>query len=461
MGIAANLFHNPSNRGNTLSYRIRPSEKQVQDQQERWNDLAEVLKEGLKSEFGKPVSSWLQGSYKFGTQIRPARLNEEFDIDLGVYVEWRGSAQDGDIGAEELKDKVQDILEDYANDAANDASEVTAPKSRCNRIRFADDFHIDVPSYHLDSEDDARELATEDDDWENSDPKAIYIWWKEQFDGIERDRARRLTRYLKMWAALTFEEKSRPSSILLSVLVARTLNATDTSDLSGDDEFLRAVVKGIQDRLTKSRVVRNPANTAEDLNRLTEDDFEILQVELGNFLGIADRALDATDEYESADIWSEAFRHFFPFPEEDETQSGSAKAASSAVSLYRCDPDIAIVATAGNRRWSGFNEIGPIPRGCEISFAIAQPEELPEGCQITWTVRNEGTEAESVNDLGHVAGTGIRNKESSAYKGNHFMDVVVKLNGRQVGRRRVKVRVSGLGLPLRNPRRPAWIKLRK
>ncbi len=41
------------------------------------------------------------------------------------------------------------------------------------------------------------------------------------------------------------------------------------------------------------------------------------------------------------------------------------------------------------------------------------------------------------------------------------MDVVVKLNGRQVGRRRVKVRVSGLGMPLRNPRRPAWTKLRR
>lgn len=338
---------------------------------------------------------------------------------------------------------------------------MTAPKTRCNRIRFTDDFHIDVPSYHLNREDDVRRIATEDDEWKNSDPKAIYVWWKDQFDELERDRARRLTRYLKIWAALTFEQASRPSSIFLTVLVAMTLRATDTADLSGDDEFLRAVVNGIQDRLTKSRIVRNPANTAEDLNRLTEDGFEALKAELEKFLSIADRALYATDVHESADIWSEAFKHFFPFLEEDEMQSGSAKEASGAVSRFRCDPDVNVVATAGNQRWKGFNKIGPIPRGCEISFAIAQPEQLPDGCQVTWTVRNEGTEAESVNDLGHVAGKGIRNSESSAYKGNHFMDVVVKLNGRQVGRRRVKVRVSGLGIPLRNPRRPAWIKLRK
>lgn len=460
MGIAANLFHNPSNRENTLSYRIRPSETQVQDQQERWNDLADVLKDSLKSKFGKPVSSWLQGSYKFGTQIRPARLKDEFDIDLGVYLEWRGSPEDEDVGAEELKNEIQEILKEYAADDSNDSSEVTAPKMRCNRIRFADDFHIDIPSYHLDRDDDARELATQNDEWENSDPKAIYIWWKDQFDGPDRDRARRLTRYFKMWAALTFDGASRPSSILLTVLVARTFGKADVDGLSGDDEFLRDAISGIRDRLTSSSVVRNPANAAEDLNRLSEADFQKLMDELESFLDTADRALAATDEYESADIWSEAFGHFFPFPEEDETQSESAKSASGAVSFFRCDPDVKIVATAGKRRWDGFNEIGPIPRGCEISFSIVRPEDLPEGSQVTWTVRNEGPEAESVNDLGHLSGIGIRNTEKSAYKGNHFMDVVVKLNGRQIGRRRVRVRVSGLGIPLRNPRRPAWTKLR-
>lgn len=146
---------------------------------------------------------------------------------------------------------------------------MTPPKTRCNRIYFADGFHIDVPSYHLDLEEDARELATEDDKWKNSDAKAIYLWWKEQFDGSERDVARRLTRYLKMWAALTFELATRPSSIFLSVLVARTLVTTNLKNFSGDDEILHAVVLGIQDRLTKSSVVRNPANAAEDLNHLS------------------------------------------------------------------------------------------------------------------------------------------------------------------------------------------------
>ncbi|SFQ09327.1 hypothetical protein SAMN04488047_1342 [Tranquillimonas alkanivorans] len=237
MGIAAKLFYNPEDRQDTLAYRVRPSDEQIEEQQERWNDLAEVLKNGLRDVFGKPVSSWLQGSYKFGTQIRPARTGEEFDIDLGVYVEWQGSAESGEVKPLELKDRVQSILDDYAADGANDATSVANPKQRCNRICFLGDFHIDVPSYHLDRVADLRDLATQDGERESSDPKAIYVWWKDQFEGSERDRARRLARYLKMWAALTFEAPARPSSILLTVLVADAMKAINSERLSGDDEY--------------------------------------------------------------------------------------------------------------------------------------------------------------------------------------------------------------------------------
>ncbi|MEL6521048.1 MAG: CBASS cGAMP synthase [Pseudomonadota bacterium] len=461
MGIAAKLFHNPEDRENTLAYRVRPSDEQIAEQQERWNNLADVVKEGLRGTYGKPVSSWLQGSYKFGTQIRPARMGEEFDIDLGVYIEWEGSAESGDVEPLELKDKIQSILDDYADEPTNDATGTSDPKSRCNRICFTDDFHIDVPSYHLDRTADARDLATQDDEWENSDPKAIYVWWKDQFEGGERDRARRLARYLKMWAALTFESASRPSSILLTVLVARALNSTDTDGISGDDEFFRTVVDQIERRLRRSVVVRNPANTHENLNRLSDDACAAFIDKLGELLSVADRALGADDEFGSADIWTEAFKHFFPFPKEDE--QAVAKAADSArnvMAVARYDPDVQVVATSGNRRWEGFNSLGPIPKGCDIRFEVVNPRTLPEGSTVYWTVRNEGAEAEATNDLGHVAGTGLTNKENSAYRGRHFVDVVVKLNGRIIGRRRVKVQISGLGIPKRNSARPAWTALR-
>lgn len=461
MGVAARLFHNPEDRENTLAYRVRPSDEQIEQQQERWNDLADIVKERLAAEFEMPVSSWLQGSYKFGTQIRPARTGEEFDIDLGVYVEWPGSSESGNVKPLSLKTHVQAILDEYAEDEANDATGTADPKPRCNRICFTDDFHIDVPSYHLDRNSDARNLATESDEWEISDPKAIYVWWKEQFEGAERDKARRMVRYLKMWAALSFENSSRPSSILLTVLVAHAVGAIDAGDFSGDDEYFRAVVDEVEGRLRSSAIVRNPANSSENLNRLSSDDCTAFIEKLAELQSIADRALAAVDEFESADTWSEAFGHFFPFPKEEEEEVAKGLgSARNVLAVIRHDPDVQIIATSGRRRWEGLNSLGPIPRGCNIRFVVANPHALPEGASVHWTVRNEGAEAEATNDLGHVSGTGLIKDEESAYRGSHFMDVVVKLNGGIIGRRRVKVQVSGLGIPKRNPSRPAWTKFR-
>ena len=173
----------------------------------------------LRERSGYAIRSWLQGSYKFGTQVRPARLGGEYDIDLGVYFEWAGMPEDGDYEPDELKQLVQVSLTNYM---ADDVIEVVEPpKSRCSRIRFTGNFHIDVPAYHLDADRDARMLATEDDGWEDSDPKALYVWFVDRFDDQTRAKVRRYIRYLKIWASLQFPSgEDRPSSTLLTVLAA-------------------------------------------------------------------------------------------------------------------------------------------------------------------------------------------------------------------------------------------------
>jgi len=64
---------------------------------------------------------------------------------------------------------------------------------------------------------------------------------------------------------------------------------------------------------------------------------------------------------------------------------------------------------------------------------------LPHNATVEWTVRNEGTEAESKNDLGHPAGKGFVTTERSAYKGIHYMDCVVRQYRQIIGVERVKV----------------------
>lgn len=462
MGSASSLFHSSNDtEKQTLHRRITPSSEQFEEQQERWNALAEYLIVKLRERSGYSIRTWLQGSYKFGTQTRPVRLGEEFDIDLGLYFEWKGSRDNGKFAPHELKDFVRDALEGYAEDNPDDVLEVASSKPRCERIRFNGNFHIDVPAYHLEPDLDERSLATPDG-WEDSDPKAIYVWFRDSFDDITRTKVRRQIRYIKAWAALKFLEADRPSSILLTVLIAEA--AKDMGELSADDEALRDLIARIVERLEDSWEVPNPVDPDEDLVRMSSKGMEDFVHALSELSDVASRACDLEEEWAAADLWQEAFEHLFPMPDGQQALVEAAKFLPVRVVM----PEIQVTAVARNnpqaRPFRDMNKIGPIPKNCDVTFEVVNPSQLPANSTVTWVVRNEGGEAENTNDLGHFAGTGLRAYERSAYRGTHYMDCVVKVGRQTVAMRRVPVTISGFAMPRRNPAaRPvyAWLRGRK
>ncbi len=463
MGSAASLFYSANDTDKqTLHRRITPSDEQFEEQQDRWNALADHLTTDLKERSGYTVSTWLQGSYKFGTQIRPVRLGEEFDIDLGVYFRWEGKPEDGRHGPRTLKGFVQDSLKAYARANPDDVDEVTPPKERCCRIRFENSFHIDVPAYHLDPKRDARSLATASGTWESSDPKAIYLWFRDRFDDLTRAKVRRQVKYAKAWAGLKFAlDDGRPASILLTVLVADAAKALGASNIGSDDDTLRDILKKIVARLDDDTKVPNPVDKSENLARMTDAQMTTFIERLNTFLDVAERATAKDEEIAAADIWQESFEHLFPMPD---VKEAVAKAAYQLPVRFTM-PEIKVTAVSRTNsaagRFSGVNQIGSIPKDCDITFEITNAYALPANAQILWMVRNEGREAENINDLGHQAGKGLTATERSAYRGTHYMDCVVKVGGRTVAMRRVPVTISGQAMPRRNPvLRPEWVKLR-
>lgn len=451
MGHTANLFHSGDVDKATLNRRARPSDAQFEQQQERWNELAEYLKRAMARRTGYIVSTWLQGSYKFGTQVRPPRSHEEFDIDLGLYLAWDGSPASGDHDPGELRRLVQNCLEEAPSEIEGIVEVVSPPKARCCRVRYDGGFHIDIPVYHLHPTQRTRTLAT-DDGWEQSDPEAIYNWWCAQFADYQREKARRLVRYLKVWARLKFTDESlRPSAILLTVLVAHGIAELDDSQWASDDDGLRSVTATLVARLRRSSTVPNPVTPTEDLaGRLTADAQRNLVVELERLLSICDRALSAPTQVAAAGVWQEAFGHFFPMPEAEVTTDSTALTHVNSSS-----PNVRVRATLRKNSSICFrddNRIGPIPRDCSIEFEVADPWMLPQGATVEWTVRNDSEEAEDENDLGHVGGTGLRATERSAYVGTHYMDCVVKVGGHVVGHRRIQVVIEGNYLSRRQRR---------
>jgi len=402
----------------------------------------------------------LQGSYKFGTQVRPVRKGDEFDIDLGIYYCWPGIPDDGNFGPGQLKQFVRDELKEFERQN-DDVVSVTLPKMRCERIRFKGDFHIDVPCYHLDADADRRDLATQDDEWEDSDPKALYEWFKDQFEHDQRPMVRRLVRYAKAWAALKFHEEAagRPSSVLLTVMVANAV--TNDLGLLGDedDTALLCVLVDMLQNVRNGQTVLNPVDHDENLaSRMTPEHWAVFANRLEQFVAVAEAAQAASDEMTACASWSVAFEFLFPLPE-PEIVERVAKSLPVPILL----PEIEVHAVSRsnpNVRYSGTNSIGPIVKDCDLTFKVANADHFLPGTEFSWMVRNNGEEAEDVNDLGHASGKGVEMHETSAYNGVHYMDCVATRNGRLTSVRRVKVAISSAAAPRRNPPKPAWTKLR-
>jgi hypothetical protein len=444
------LFYSTDTDKQTLHRRITPNAEQSEDQQERWNDLRDFLIEKLREKTGYPVSSWLQGSYKFGTQTRPARRNLEFDIDLGIYFEWSGEPSSGKYSPQQLRNFVQECLFEYTQNVVKEAS-VSAPKERCLRIKFPGDFHIDIPCYHLDSARDERMLATESKGWQQSDPKAFYRWFRDTFTEEENTQIRRLTRYFKIWSLLNMKEA--PSSILITVLVADAYRDLSEAETETDDLALYYVARAIYDRLQYNREVKNPADEEEDLNRLSEEELDTFFKKLRVFTALAKKALEEEKEIEATSLWSKAFHHFFQPPRDNPSDS-----TSLMVQAYTPEVDVEVLPEEGTRKVvaSGHNGIKGVPINCDIYFNITNHSQFPPNVVISWMVRNEGGDAEFNNDMGHPAGEGWTGKERSQYIGTHYMDVEVRSSaGDIIGFRHIPVEIRGI-MPVRNPKKPSW-----
>ncbi len=460
MGKAARLFNGAAEQ--TLIDRLTPSQEQREFLQTQWNDLVAYLKPSLSDNYGYPISTWLQGSYKFGTLIKPVHKGEEYDVDVGLYFEWEEEGE-ATPSPGQLREWVQQAMTSYKSSTPELREVVDPPKERCSRACFYAQFHIDVPVYWLDPSSGTRQLATLSDEWEDSDPKAIYLWFKSFVERPERDQLRRLVRYLKGWAAVAFAgfSDSRPSSIVLTVLAAEAFLEEGLADKNLDDEdALIATIRSIDERLRASSRVQNPADTTENLNRIPEKNWPKFTETLGFLRDAADKAADSSEESGAALAWSEAFSFLMPLPEADEVEVVDS---SGRALMVLPNIQIDVFARKPERHVATHtNEVPAVSKNCDLKFRITNPHVVPQFATIEWTVRNAGQEAESVGDLGHsrVVAMGFEASESTSYFGKHYMDCIVRLNGSVVALRRVPVSVRSTEYPARNPPKPSYTRIR-
>lgn len=464
MGHASALFN--SAREQTLISRVSPTTKQREFLQSSWNNLADHLRQELKQKHGYPISTWLQGSYKYGTLIKPLGKDEGYDVDLGVYFEWSVEAEDATPTAQQLRDWVQREIELYAATCADVTSVREPPLERCSRAHYVRQFHVDTPTYHLNTDSDERNLACMTRGWEPSDPKAFYKWFRDAVPADQRDQVRRLVRYLKAWAALSFTDipDSRPTSIFLTVLVTEAFQQMkhlgQFANIEDDDATVE-VVRRIRRRLAQDNSVQNPASTDnENLNRMSEEGWDGFFPRLEALLDICERASEAADETRAALTWSEAFSFLMPLPEADAIEVVDDEERALMVL-----PDVQIRVTPRQNKEQVTvytNEVPGVAKDCDLHFQITNAHIVPQHATVEWTVRNKGGDADDFSDLGHrtIGMRLLEANEHTAYIGGHYMDCIVRLNGQVYSVRRIPVQVRDVQHTNRNPPRPAWTTIR-
>ena len=262
-----------------------------------------------------------QGSYAMGTTVNP--LNGEFDIDDGVYLQHLAENDDSDWRTPETVHRwLVKATDGHTNEKPID-------KRTCVRVKYAGEYHVDLPSY---AKFNGEYMLAEKGEkgWHPSDPKALTDWFKEYVREYG-EQLRRVVRYLKAWADFQSGRKGKmPCGLILTVLAARNFSADERDDVSLSD-----TAKNISSTVKPVFCVYNPVDSKEELTaRLTAEQKERFQEAVSELASDAANAIDAEEGEESSKIWRTQFGDRFPAIVNDEKDNHAKENAVKIATFY-------------------------------------------------------------------------------------------------------------------------------
>lgn len=408
------------------------------------------------------------GSWAHRTIIKPVGEFDEFDGDVLLYVKENTDWQP--------KDYIEQL---YAAFRDSDTYRAKAQKkTRCVRIDYAGDFHVDVVPYlerfgrhyitnRLEPEDEGR--------FEASDPEAFSAWIDERQRASNGSfvKAVRLLKYLRDYKN-TFSCKS----IILTTLLGNELNPV-IAELQPDsykdvpttlNTLLQTLAKSLPETMP---AVMDPAGTGDNFTDRYKDDWNYpnFRERIISYADKVKQAFDETDREKSIKLWQNIFGT--SFKPGALTKSASLAPFSTGVPWsgesfidqapygfpIRLDPAVRLHVTClctglrvGNvTRRNGFRTFelarsgNRVPKNRSLRFT-ARLENLAGSYRVFWKVRNGGREAAELKALrGEISensnGSMLRT-ESTSYTGTHYVECYIVKNGVVVARNRQTVIVT-------------------
>jgi len=262
-----------------------------------------------------------QGSYAMGTTVNP--LNGEFDIDDGVYLQHLDESDDSNWPTPET------VHRWLVKATDGHTKEKPIDKRTCVRVRYAGQYHVDLPSYaNLNDEYMLAEKGSKG--WHRSDPLALTAWFKGKVE-VNGEQLRRLVRYLKAWADFQSGRRGKmPSGLILSVLAAQHFRADERDDVS-----LANTTQGIYNAVYPIFCVYNPVDNQEELTaRLTDEQKQRFQDAILDLSSDAVNAIGIGDREEASKAWRRQLGDRFPLIETSVEVGQKQEDVAKLTSLY-------------------------------------------------------------------------------------------------------------------------------
>ncbi len=395
------------------------------------------------------------GSWAHRTIIKPVGEYDEFDGDVLLYVKENADWQP--------KDYIEEL---YAAFRTSDTYKSKAQKkTRCVRIDYAGDFHVDVVPYleRLEGHYITTRLEPENEGrFEASNPEAFSAWIDERQRASNGSFVKvvRLLKYLRDYKN-TFSCKS----IILTTLLGNELNPV-IAELRPDDykdvpttlhTLLQALAKSLPESMP---AVMDPAGTGDNFTDRYKDEWNYRNFR-ERIISYADKVKQAyieTDREKSIRLWQEIIGSGFkpgtlakatalaPFSagapwagEEfiDQAPYGFSLQPDPAVRLHVTG--LCTGLRVGNfTRRNGFRTFelarngNRIPKNRSLQFT-ARVTNLAGPYRVFWKVRNGGQEAADGQQLrGEISESSngsMMRTETTSYKGTHYVECYIVKNG--------------------------------
>ena len=300
--------------------KIRVDYEMSKTLREKRDIILDRIREYLKKHGHPLFDELLQGSFAIKTGTAPIE-ELEFDIDMGL----RFPFADTEYEVSEVRKWVFAAVDGH--------TEKVESKGPCDRVTYADGYHVDLVSYavwvdglktrHF-------RLAHKDRGWRRADPLALLAFVEQvmkRFKGTEdsvtqTNQFRRIVRYLRRWSdeAMPKESHDKPSGLAFVLLAEKHLRPTKTWNGEPDDlTALHALASSLSSVYGRLEAKKPTPEYDDVLAKVSEEAMKDWKARLGHLASDLSRAAIKADPVKACELVKKHLGRDFPVPTPEET----------------------------------------------------------------------------------------------------------------------------------------------